>query len=197
LPPARYHLTDAARIDPATDDGQAAQTIHYAAGVFGLKTPTTYVLPDEDSGINVALTDPPALFMGATALAGGPSKALAFLAGARLSFFRPGHFVRQVVPTGTGLRAWLFAAIRAVQPSFPVSPDLIGPVTENVATVKANVTGQSFEVLTSLVAKLLAADTSMDLRRWMSGVDLTADRAGFVLANDLAMAIAVVKASPE
>lgn len=197
LDASRYGLTESARVDPATDDGQAAQTIHYAAGTFGMKAPPTYALPAEDSGITIALTDPPALFLGATALAGGPEKALAFLAGARLSYFRPGHFVRQVIPTGTGLRAWLFAAIRAVQPSFPVSAELIAPVNENLAAVKAHLSGQSLEVLTSLVGKLLAAGSALDLRRWLAGVDLTADRAGFVLANDLAMAIAVIKATPE
>jgi tetratricopeptide (TPR) repeat protein len=197
LPKDRYKLTEGARVDPATDEGQAAQTIHYAAGTFGMKSPPTYTLPDEDSGITLALTDPPALLLGATALAGGPSKALAFLAGARLSYFRPGHFVRQVIPTGTGLRAWLFAAIRAVQPSFPVSADLIAPVTENLASVRAELKGQSLDLLTSLVGKLLASDSALDLRRWVAGVDLTADRAGFVLANDLAMAIAVIKATPE
>ncbi|MEZ4392638.1 MAG: tetratricopeptide repeat protein [Polyangiales bacterium] len=196
-PLSMYGLSESARIDPATDDGQAAQTIHYAAGTFGMKTPPTYANPGEDSGITIALSDPPALLLGATALAGGPDKAMAFLAGARLSYFRPGHFARQVIPTGTGLRAWLFAAIRAVQPTFPVSADLIAPVNENLAAVKAHLSGQAMEVLTSLVSKLLAAGNALDLRRWLAGVDLTADRAGFVLANDLAMAIAVIKATPE
>jgi hypothetical protein len=116
----------------------------------------------------------------------------------RLSYFRPGHFVRQIVPTGTGLRAWLFAAIRAVQPSFPVSADLIAPVTENLASMQAELPGQSLDLLTSLVGKLLASgQLPRPASRWVAGVDLTADRAGFVLANDLAMAIAVIKATPE
>ncbi len=163
-----------------------------------MKAPPTYTLPDEDSGITLALTDPPALLLGATALAGGPSKALAFLAGARLSYFRPGHFVRQVIPTGTGLRAWLFAAIRAVQPSFPVSADLIAPVTENLASVRANLPAAvpgSAHVAGDQAPRQrgLARSPALDV----AGVDLTADRAGFVLANDLAMAIAVIKATPE
>jgi hypothetical protein len=174
-----------------------AQTVHYAAGVLGLQAPSVHVVPMQDSGLNFASTAPPSLFLGKTALAGGPAKALAFLAGVRLSYFRAGHQVRQIVPTGTGLRAWLFAAIRAVQPSFPVSADLIAPVTENLASVRAELKGQSLDLLTSLVGKLLASDSALDLRRWVAGVDLTADRAGFVLANDLAMAIAVIKATPE
>ncbi len=197
LPLERYGLSAATKIDPATDTGQMAQTIHYAAGVLGLKTPSVHALATDDSGINFALTDPPGLYLGATALAGGPAKALAFLAGNRLAYFRPGHFVRQIVPTGTGLRAWLFAAIRAVQPTFPIAADLAGPVGDNVAAIKQHLSASALEVLTSLVSKLVQSDTSLDLKRWTVGVDLTADRAAFLLANDLSMTLAVVRATPD
>ncbi|MEZ4409746.1 MAG: tetratricopeptide repeat protein [Polyangiales bacterium] len=192
-----YGLSSKDLIDPAKDEGQMAQTIHYAAGVLGLKTPTVYVKPSDDSGVSFALTDPPSLYLGSTALAGGPSKALAFIAGTRLAYFRQGHIVRQLVPTGTGLRAWLFAAIRAVNPSFPVSAELQAPVADALASVKQHITGAALESLTSLVQKLLAGDASLDLKRWTAGVDLTADRAGFVLSNDLVMASAVIRATPE
>jgi tetratricopeptide (TPR) repeat protein len=192
-----YGLSDATRIDPATDEGAMARTVHYAAGVLALKTPVVHVLANHDSGLNFAVTDPPALFLGRSALAGGPSKALAFLAGMRLSYFRPGHQVRQIVPTGTALRAWFLAAIRAVQPYFPVSDDLAATVAEHVATIKQTIAGPNLDVLTSVVTKVVQSDASLDLKRWMTGVDLTADRAGFVLANDLNMALAVVRATPE
>jgi hypothetical protein len=197
VPLSDYELTDKDLIDPATDDGQMAQTIHYAAGVLGLKTPPVYTRPSDDSGLNLALTQNPGLYLGATALAGGPTKALAFLAGVRLSYFRAGHFVRQIVATGTGLRAWLFAAIRAVQPTFPVGAELMGPVNENLAAIKAHLPAAAMEQLASLVTKLIASDASLDLKRWTLAVDLTADRAGFVLANDLAVSLAVIKATPD
>jgi tetratricopeptide (TPR) repeat protein len=197
VPLADYGLSDKALIDPATDDGQMAQTIHYAAGVLGLKTPPVYALPSDDSGLNLVLSQDPGLYLGASALAGGPTKALAFLAGVRLSYFRAGHFVRQIVATGTGLRAWLFAAMRAVQPTFPVGDELMGPVNENLAAIKAHLQGAAMEQLASLVTKLIASDLSLDLKRWTIAVDLTADRAGFVLANDLAVALAVIKATPD
>lgn len=193
---ASFGLTDANKIDPAKDEGQMAQTVHYAAGVLGLKTPAVYVKSDDDSGLNVVNSDPPALFLGKTALAGGPSKALAFLAGVRLAYFRPGHYARQAVATGTGLRAWLFAAIRAVQSSFPVAAELSDAVNENVAAIKKHLSAAELEVLTSLVSKLLNSDAAnLDLKRWTAGVDLTADRAGFLLANDLGMSIAVIRAT--
>lgn len=190
-------LAEKDRIDPATDAGQMAQTIHYAAGVLGLKTPAVYAHPSDASGLNFALTDPPGVFLGSTAQAGGPSKALAFLAGAKLAYFRSGHLVRQIVPTGTGLRAWLFAAIRAVQPNFPVAPELVSSVNENAGVIKSTLSGSEKELLTSLVTRLLQSESSLDLKRWTLGVDLTADRAGFLLANDLGMALAVIRATPE
>ena len=57
--------------------------------------------------------------------------------------------------------------------------------------------GAAMEQLASLVTKLIASDLSLDLKRWTLGVDLTADRAGFMLANDLAVALAVIKATPD
>ena len=197
VPLEKYNLTAKDLVDPSTDDGQMAQTLHYAAGVLGLKTPPVYVLPKDDSGINFVLAEEPSLYLGATALAGGPTKALAFLAGVRLSYFRAGHFIRQVVTTGTGLRAWLFAAIRAVQPTFPVGDEIAAPVNENLAAIRAHLPGPALEQLSSLVTRLLASESSLDLKRWTLGLDLTADRAGFVLSNDLSVALAVIKATPE
>ena len=48
-----------------------------------------------------------------------------------------------------------------------------------------------------LVQKLLAAAPELDMKRWVAAVDLTADRVGFVMANDLEIATALVKASPD
>jgi hypothetical protein len=192
-----YGVTDADVLDPASSDGQMVQTLKYAAGVLALKVPVLYGRPADESGLNFMHTNPPALFLGRAALGGGPSQALAFLAGAKLAYFRSGHYIRQVVPTGTGLRAWLFAAIRAVNPAFPVAPDLAPAVNENVAALKKHLAGPASEVLTSLVTKLLSNTGSLDLKRWTIGVDLTADRAGLLLANDLPKALAVVRVTPD
>jgi hypothetical protein len=44
---------------------------------------------------------------------------------------------------------------------------------------------------------LLSAAPELNLKRWVAAVDLTADRVGFILANDLELSLAVVQASPE
>ena len=142
-------------------------------------------------------TNPPGVGIGQGAQGGGPQHALAFVASRHLSFFRPGHFLRQAVPTGTGLRAWLFAAIRTVNPKFPVPGNMDAQVRECQNAVQTHLTGPQRDALRSLTQKLLDAAPELDMRRWMAGIDLTADRIGFVLSNDLKIANAVIEASPE
>jgi hypothetical protein len=56
--------------------------------------------------------------------------------------------------------------------------------------------GPTQQTLTSLVEKLLQEQPELDMKRWAMAVDITADRVGFVLANSLDAAVAVVRASP-
>jgi hypothetical protein len=61
----------------------------------------------------------------------------------------------------------------------------------------AGIQGQARDQLTRVVAKLIQSGTALDLKRWVAGVDLTADRAGFLLAHDLETAVAVIRASDD
>jgi hypothetical protein len=63
--------------------------------------------------------------------------------------------------------------------------------------LEAGLVGQTRDQLTRVVSKLLTSGAALDLKRWVAGVDLTADRAGFVLSHDLETATQVVKASDE
>jgi hypothetical protein len=46
------------------------------------------------------------------------------------------------------------------------------------------------------VTKLLQAG-AIDLKRWVAAVDLSADRAGFIIASDLELAQEMIKAADE
>jgi hypothetical protein len=114
-----------------------------------------------------------------------------------LTYYRPGLYVRHLVPTGTGLRAWVFAAIKMNAPQFPISADLEGPVNENLKALGVHLTGPVRERLSSLVSKLIQSGGALDLKRWIAAVDLTADRAGFIVAHDLEVATEMLKLSDE
>ncbi|MGO9833902.1 MAG: protein kinase domain-containing protein [Polyangiaceae bacterium] len=174
------------------------QTLYYAQGVLGFEAPPVYQNPNDPAGLGFLHAHTPSIVLGIAAFESSvPSQSLAFVAGRHLTYFRPGYYVRHLVPTGTGLKAWLFAAIKLCVPQFPVAPDLQGQVEEALALMTKDFQGTRREVLASMVSKLLQSGGAIDLKKWVAAIDLTADRAGFVLAHDLAVATEVMRATDE
>ena len=175
-----------------------SQTLYYAQGVLGMAAPPVFQNPNDPSGLGFLHAQTPGIVLGRAAFESQvPNQSLAFVAGRHLTYFRPGYYVRHLVPTGTGLKAWLFAAIKLCVPQFPVAPDLGGQVSEAMAFMQQDFQGVLREKLASVVSKLLQSGGAIDLKRWVSGIDLTADRAGFILAHDLAVATEVMRATED
>jgi tetratricopeptide (TPR) repeat protein len=174
-----------------------SQTLYYAGGVLGMELPYTFQNARDPGGISFLHARPPAIVLGSAALAAElPTQAAAFIAARHLTYYRSGMYIRHLVPTGTGLRAWLFAAIRLIHEAFPVAAELETTVTENLAAIRPFVQGPAREQLASVVAKVLQSG-AIDLKRWVSGVDLSSDRAGFLVCHDLEIACEMIKASDE
>lgn len=185
-------------VDVQQDGYPMSQTIYYASGVFGMDIPLVFHNPKLEAGLAFVHANPRALVLGRAALEHGdiPPQALAFVAAQKLAFMRPGMYVRQLVSTGTGLKAWLFGAIKMISPTFPVANELEGPVKQAMAALeKLHPTGK--EQLASLVARLLQGGAAIDLKKWIAACDLTADRAGMLLAHDLEVSLALIKASED
>jgi hypothetical protein len=184
-------------VDLARHPYAMSQTINYAASVMGMAPPVTFQNPNDPSGISFLHAHTPGIVLGAAALqAELPPQAAAFIAARHLSYYRPGLYIRHLVPTSTGLRAWLFAAIKLISPAFPVAAELSGPVNENLAAIEPVVVGPARELLGSSVTKLLQSG-AIDLKKWVAAVDLSADRAGFIVANDLELVNEMIKAADE
>ncbi len=174
------------------------QTIHYAAGVMDMVPPPCFENTNDPGGLVFLDTKTPAISMGVGILnAHLPPQTLAFVSGHHLSYYRPGHFLRQLVGTGTGLKSWLFAAIKLISPGFPVAPDLEGAVAEATATLQNTLGPQSRDDLARAVSKLLLASASLDLKKWVTAVDFSADRVGLLLAHDLESAVEVIQGSDD
>jgi len=192
-----YDVSASDKRDPASDESVMVQTLGYVAGVTQIELPDVYYRKKDPGGLSILYTEPPAIGVGKGALGGGPAQALAFVAARQLTYFRQGHYLRHLVPSGSGLRAWLLAAIKMVTPQFPVPKSLGSKVDKSLEALKKHVTGETKEQLRQLVQKLLAAAPELDMKKWVAAVDLTADRVGFVMANDLEISAALIKASPE
>jgi tetratricopeptide (TPR) repeat protein len=195
---AHFGFTEEHRIDPATHPAPLAQTLYYAAGVLGISLPAVYENAADPGGLSFLPTAQPSIVLGRVAMSHEvPPQVAAFVAARQLAYYRPGMYLRHFITTGTGLKSWLFAAIKLTAPQFPVAPDLEGPVTEALAALKATLRPELKEHLNSVVSKVLQSGTPLDLKRWVAAVDLTADRAGFIAAHDLEAATQVVQASEE
>jgi tetratricopeptide (TPR) repeat protein len=185
-------------VDVGTHPAPVSQSLYYAAGVFGMDLPPVFENPNDPGGLGFLFARQPSLTLGATALRPDvPLRPAAFIAGQKLAFMRPGSYVRHVLATGTALKSWLFAAIKLTAPQFPVAAELAGAVAEAMQALDAGIQGPARDQLTRVVAKLLQSGTALDLKRWVAGIDLTADRAGFLLAHDLETAVAVVRATED
>jgi tetratricopeptide (TPR) repeat protein/tRNA A-37 threonylcarbamoyl transferase component Bud32 len=185
-------------VDLPSHPAPVCQSIYYAAGVLGIGMPPAYENPNDPGGLSFLFARVPSLVLGATALRPDvPLQPAAFIAARQLTYLRPGMYLRHLLDSGTALKSWLFAAIKLTSPQFPVSPEVEGAVNEAMAALDVGIQGQARDHLTRVVAKLLQSGTALDLKRWVAGVDLTADRAGFIAAHDLETAVAVIRASDE
>ena len=185
-------------IDCSLHPYPVSQTLYYVGGVLGMPPPLVFQNPNDPGSLGMVHARTPAIVLGRAAFEGQPAtQQMAFMAGRHMAYYRPGFYVRHLVPTGTGLKAWLFAAIKLCVPQFPVSVDLQGQVAEAMHFMGQDFHGAEKDKLASTVSKLLQAGGALDLKKWVASIDLTADRVGFLLAHDLQLTTEVIRASED
>jgi len=185
-------------IDCSMHPYPVSQTLYYVGGVLGMAPPLVFQNPNDPGSLGMVHARTPAIVLGRAAFENtAATQSLAFIAGRHMAYFRPGFYVRHLVPTGTGLKAWLFAAIKLCVPQFPVSADLQGQVAEAMAAMAQDFQGAQKDMLASTVSKLLQAGGALDLKKWVASIDLTADRVGFLLAHDLQLTTEVIRSTEE
>ncbi|RYZ67265.1 MAG: tetratricopeptide repeat protein [Proteobacteria bacterium] len=190
-------------IDTSQHPYPVSQTLYYAQGVLGLGQVKVFQqLADAPATqaaqfVGFVHASEPAIVIGRTAFETPlEAQALTFILGRHLSYYRAGHYVRHLVPSGTGLKAWLFAGIKLCVPNFPVAADLQGPVAEATQHLVANLTPNDKDNLASIVSRLLREAPALDLKKWVAGIDFSADRTGFLLAHDLDTSASVIRDNP-
>jgi tetratricopeptide (TPR) repeat protein len=170
-----------------------AGMLFFSAGVMGMPLPPTFENHHEPGGLLYLNSNPPSIVMGLSALQQLPPQTAAFIAARQLANYRPGLLLRHVLPSIPMLKAWLFAAFKACSPHFPVAPELEVMVGEGRSALERFLPPHSRERLVEAVSRLLQTSPAIDLKEWVMGVDLTADRVGLVIANDLKSVTDIIK----
>jgi tetratricopeptide (TPR) repeat protein len=186
---AAFGLDPGKRLDLDKDSRLVARTVRYAASVLGLE-PTPQVWLDQGEGLRIANTIEkgklaPSLLVGASHGGKADERELAFEIGKRLAYLRPERFATFAVQSISKLEAAFQAALVAAGAG-PAAPS--DEVKKLAASMKQSVPGAVLEQVAAMAGKLGERITGSALVGWRSATDLTANRAGLVLANDLASA---------
>ncbi|MDB5217279.1 MAG: domain protein putative component of TonB system [Myxococcaceae bacterium] len=184
-------------LDPATKQDKAStasvvRTFVWAARALGIGAPDLYLLDDVPNGIAAVPAVAPGTALGPQVRSGMTVQQLAFLAGRHLTYYRPEHYALVFFPTLAELSSLVLAAVRVVIPGISVPPS--GDGDSRIATdLGDRLEADKKTALEDAVARLDARGGKLDLLTWIRHVELTAARAGLMLAGDLRVPMRMMK----
>lgn len=185
-------LSQARNLD--TDDHPLSQLVKFTSATLGMTAPPVFFSNTNESVI-ITQTNPPALLAGKPALDASyrNPKALAYIVGRWLAYLRGGNLMRYYIESGTMMRAWLLAALKHVQPKIPIPQDMAGTVTSCGTKLSQGLGPKENESLRLQVLSFISSAAKVDLKQWATAVDYGADRAGFLLCDDLDIASQLIR----
>jgi tetratricopeptide (TPR) repeat protein len=184
-----------AAIPAASVAGTLGSALTLASSVLGQELPLLFEDPHAKSAIQMGRGQHRVLLLSKEALRSVvPAQEAAFVAAAHLMYFRPGFYARTLLPL-VGLKAWMLAAIKVVAPRMPIAAELEGPATAAYELLRSRLTGDVQDRIAGPVDELLKKGARADVSRWLGGVDLTSDRVGLIVCDDLASALGAVRAA--
>ncbi len=193
-PAQAFGLADRDKADLERDNRVAARIVKYAAGVLALDPPPMVWLQKEGDGLRVANTSErgrlvPSLLVGAPHIDKTDERELAFEVGKRLAYLRPERFVMFALGSLPKLEnAFAAALIAAGTPG----PDQGDDARKLAANLRNTVPGAMLEQVAVLSTKVNSRLGNGLITGWRSATDLTANRVGLILANDLEIAARLV-----
>ena len=184
-------------LDPATKQDKAStasvvRTFVWAARALGIALPDLYLLDDVPSGIAAVPAETPGTALGPQVRTGMTVQQLAFLTGRHLTYYRPEHYALVFFPTLADVSSLVLASVRLVIPGISVPPPADGE-SKVAANLSSRLSGENKEAIEDAVERLDARGGKLDLLAWVRHVELTAARAGLLLAGDLRVPMRLMK----
>jgi hypothetical protein len=182
----------------AADDSEGlpvSRVFRYATGVLGLKpSPRLFVEVDKAEGLRVANTVDngklaPTLVVGSPQATKGDEKELAFELGKRLAYFRPERYLNFALQTLPRLESAFYGALSAAGAGdFADHAD----AASMASNLKKTVPGAVLEQVGAVAKKMNIGSKNGVVVGWRTATDLTANRVGLILCNDLETAARAV-----
>lgn len=171
-----------------TSTASVVRTFVWAARALGIALPDLYMRDDVTSGIAAVPARTPSTALGPKVQSGMTVQQLAFLAGRHLTYYLPEHYPLVLFPTLAELSSLVLTAVRFVIPSISVPPPSEGGIE-----LRDSLTDEQKVALEDAVSRLDARGGKLDLLAFIRSVELTAARAGLLLAGDLRTAMRLLK----
>jgi hypothetical protein len=183
-----------ARQDPAKTTLTAVRAVAWASALLGLAAPPLYLEKDRAVGYEHIPGVPPITAVGKQVLSGCSQLELAFRAGRHMTMYRADHFVKTLFSSVADLEDLFLAALVIGSPTLPIAADMKARVHPVAKAIEPLLEPQHVDALRGHFLRFVEEGGRTNLQRWSAGVDKTAARAGFVLANDLGTALSVLEA---
>lgn len=193
-----YKLKRKDRRDLTNDSALFSKVFLYTTNVLNVALPDLFLQPNSPSGLTMAhTTDATSYVVGHSLLQGRSEKELAFEIAKELTNLRPEHFLRRVFTGASELRAIFFAVLKLCNPKFPVPPADASVVDQTARQISERIHAGQMEQLVGIVNTFIQRSSGeIDLNRWLIGVELTCNRVGFILCNDLEVAAKRISTEP-
>jgi len=198
-PITSFGLTPETRTDLDRDPRIVSRIVKYVSGVLAIDPAPMVWLQEDGDGLRVANTVGlgaerqklvPSLLVGSQLIGKSDEKELAFEVGKRMAYLRPERFVTLAVGTLPKLESAFAAAVIAggarltSHDGRPYAPD--NEETKKLAgTLLRAVPGPLLEQVGELSERLTGRLGNGLISNWRAATDLTANRVGFIVANDL------------
>ncbi|HTJ46947.1 MAG TPA: SIR2 family protein [Kofleriaceae bacterium] len=199
-PPAAFGLDPARRVDLDRDSRAVMRVAKVAASILALDPPPMVWAQEGSDGLKVANTVDrgklvPSLLVDANHLAKTDERELAFEVGKRLAYMRPERFVNLALQTLPKIENAFMAALVAADSKLsghhgPV--EAADDAKKLASQLKGQVPTAVLDQVGLIGGKLGGRLGNGLIPSWRSAADLTANRVGFILCNDLEVAARMV-----
>ncbi len=199
-PITSFGLTAESRTDLDRDPRAVSRIVKYVSGVLAIDPAPMVWLQEAGDGLRVANTVGlgaerqrlvPSLLVGAPQIGKNDERELAFEVGKRMAYLRPERFVTLALGTLPKLEAAFSASLLAggkkllAHDGASFNQGASEEAKKLAQTLRQQVPGPLLEQVGELSTKLSGRVGNGLVSGWRTATDLTANRVGFIVANDL------------